>query len=64
MTYVSYEFIVRRHLLPELGHIRLTRLTPADVQGMMNHKLGQGLSARRADYLRAVLRWALDDALR
>jgi len=53
MTYVSYESIVRRHLVPELGRIHLARLTPADVQAMMNRKLAQGLSARRVDYLRA-----------
>ncbi|EQD71842.1 integrase family protein [mine drainage metagenome] len=64
MTYVSYESIVRRHLVPELGRIHLARLTPADVQAMMNRKLVQGLSAGRVDYLRAVLRLALNDALR
>lgn len=64
MTYVSYESIVRRHLVPELGQIHLARLTPADVQAMMNRKLAEGLSARRVDYLRAVLRRALNDALR
>ena len=50
ITYVSYESIVRRYLLPELGQIRLARLTPADVQGMTNRKLAQGPSARRVDY--------------
>ncbi|MHB8394088.1 MAG: tyrosine-type recombinase/integrase [Candidatus Dormibacteria bacterium] len=54
MTYVSYESIVRRHLVPELGPIHLARLTPADVQAMTNRELAQGLSARRVDYLRAV----------
>ena len=64
MTYISYEAIVRRHLVPELGRIRLSRLGPGDVQAMMNRKLAQGLSARRVDYLRAVLRRALNDAMR
>ncbi|MHB8325663.1 MAG: tyrosine-type recombinase/integrase [Candidatus Dormibacteria bacterium] len=64
MTYVSYESIVRRHLVPDLGRIHLARLTPADVQAMMNRKLVQGLLAGRVDYLGAVLRLALNDALR
>lgn len=64
MTYISYEAIVRRHLVPELGQIRLSRLTPGEVQAMMNRKLAQGLSARRVDYLRSVLRRALNDAMR
>jgi integrase len=64
LTYISYESIVRGHLVPELGHVRLARLTPADVQAMMNRKLAAGLSARRVAYLRAVLRRALNDALR
>jgi integrase len=63
-TYASYRDLVRLHLQPELKGIRLSRLTPAHVQGMLNRKLGSGLSARRVDYIRAVLRSALNQALR
>ncbi len=64
MTYISYEAIVRRHLVAELGQIRLSRLTPGEAQAMMNRKLAKGLSARRVDYLRSVLPSALNDAMR
>ena len=63
-SYVSYAGIVRGHLVPELGKVPLSRLTPQQVQAMMNRKLEAGLSARRVDYLRGVLRRALNDALR
>jgi integrase len=63
-TYLSYAGLVRVHLVPELGRISLNRLTPQHVQAMMNRKLEAGLSPRRVDYIRAVLRRALNDALR
>ena len=64
MTHIGYEATVRRHLVPELGRIHLSRLAPGDVQAMMNRKLAQGLSARRVGCLRGVLRGAHNDALR
>lgn len=63
-TYVSYEQIVRIHLNPELGRIPLAKLTPRDVQAFINRKLAAGLSPRTVDYCRAVLRRALNQALR
>ncbi|MGH2407135.1 MAG: tyrosine-type recombinase/integrase [Candidatus Limnocylindrales bacterium] len=58
-TYDSYDDIVRLHLIPGLGRIPLARLSPADVQGLLNAKLASGLSPRRVQYLHAVLRRAL-----
>jgi len=62
-TFVSYAGIVSYHLIPELGRIRLSRLSPQDVQEMLNRKLAEGLSPRRVDDLRGVLyralRWSL-----
>jgi integrase len=63
-TFSSYRDLVRLHLLPELGGIRLNRLTPAQVQGMLNGRFASGLSARRVEYIRAVLRASLNQALR
>jgi integrase len=63
-TYASYRDLVRLHLQPELEGIRLGRLTLPQVQGMLNRKLASGLSPRRVDYIRAVLRSALNQALR
>jgi len=61
-TYQSYAEIVRLHLEPSLGRIRLSRLTPRDVQKLINAKLNGGLSPRRVQYIHAVLRRALGQA--
>jgi integrase len=63
-TYASYSDIVRLHIEPDLGKVRLNRLAPAQVQAMLNRKLAAGLSPRRVDYIRAVLRGALNQAFR
>jgi integrase len=63
-TFDSYVSIVRWHLVPELGGIPLTRLTPQDVQALMRRRLAEGLSPRRVDYIRGVLRRALNHAMR
>jgi integrase len=63
-TFVSYAAIVRLHIAPELGGVRLARLTPGQVQSLLNRKLAGGLSPRRVDYIRSVLRQALGHALR
>jgi integrase len=56
--------IVRVHLSPALGRHRLADLTPAQVQAFLNSKLASGLSPRTVSHLRAVLRRALNQALR
>ena len=63
-THASYACIVRLHIVPELGQVRLARLTPAQVQSLLNRKLASGLSPRRVEYTRSVLRQALGHALR
>jgi len=63
-TYVTYAGYVRRYLIPELGRIPLAKLTPQQVQTMLNRKLADGLSARSVHHLRAVLRHALNQAVR
>jgi integrase len=63
-TLESYRDNVRLHIEPILGRIRLTRLTPSDVQGLLSHKLDKGLSPRTVLYLRAILRRALGQAER
>ena len=62
-TYSSYRDLVELHLIPELGKHGLARLAPQDVQAMMARKLASGLWPRRVQYMRAVLRCALDQAL-
>jgi integrase len=63
-THHSYAQMVRLHLKPELGHIPLTKLTPQHVQAMMTRKTAAGLSPRTVQYIRAVLRRALGQAMK
>jgi integrase len=63
-TVESYRSLVELHIIPQIGRIRLGKLTQSDVQAMMNRKAAAGLSARTVAYIRAVLRSALTDAMR
>ena len=58
-TFQSYAEIVRVHLRPGLGRIPLAKMTPEDVEKLINRKLASGLSPRRVQYIHAVLRRAL-----
>ena len=63
-TYRRHSDIVRVHLKPTLGHIRLARLTPVQVQALVTAKLASGLSPRTVQYIRGILRTALGRAMR
>jgi len=63
-TYVSYRCLVHKHLIPEIGKVPLAKLMPQQVQAMLNRKAASGHSPRRAELMRAVLRIALNQALR
>ena len=62
-TLESYEEIVRLHLEPNLGKVRLSKLTPMHVTKLINTKLSRGLSHRRVQYIHAVLRRSLTIAV-
>jgi integrase len=55
---------VRLHLKPVLGGVRLDRLSPADVQALLNAKQATGLSPASIQRIRATLRAALNQAMR
>jgi integrase len=63
-TYRGYEQLVRLHIVPALGRQRLSKLTPLHVEQLMNATLEAGLSNRTVQYMRAVLRAALAQAVR
>ncbi len=63
-TYTSYASYVRLHIVPALGHHQLTKLAPQHVQAFLNEKLAAGLSPRTVQYLRAILRRAIGQALK
>ena len=63
-TLQRYQEIVKLHLTPRLGRIPLAKLTPAHVERMMNEAIGQGAAPRSACHHRAVLRTALNVAMK
>jgi integrase len=63
-TYSSYSDLVRLHIKPVLGKTSIARLTPQQIQGLLNAKLQAGLSTSTVKYIHAVLRRALGQAYR
>ena len=63
-TLENYEYVVRRHLIPALGRMKLRVLTPAHVQGLYRSKLDSGLSARTVQLIHTTLHKALKQAVR
>jgi hypothetical protein len=55
---------LRSPMVPELGRIPLKELTPVQVQHLLNRKSKSGLAHRTLGHIRAVLRDALNRALR
>ena len=62
--YRSYGQLIRLHVKPLLGRIRLTKLTPLHVQRLMTGRVAAGLSPSTAVKTRAVLRRALGHAVK
>jgi integrase len=63
-TYERHEQIVRLHLKPALGRVKLSKLTPAHVQGLYRDKLDSGLSPATVQKIHTVLHKALAQALK
>lgn len=63
-TFNGYSVNVHRHLVPLVGSRRLVKLTPADVQAVLNIKQAEGLAPRTVQYIHATLRAALGVAMR
>src|SRR3712207_6400692 len=62
-TFERYEQMVRLHIRPMLGKVKLKNLTSAHVRGLYRHKLDSGLSPRTVQYLHVTLHKALKQAI-
>ncbi|MBI4304835.1 MAG: site-specific integrase [Chloroflexi bacterium] len=62
-SWVSYEEIVRLHIIPALGDRHLDELTRQDIEALMQAKVRTGKSPRRADMIRKTLGVALGSAM-
>lgn len=63
-TFTRYGVAVRIHLIPALGNVRLSKLSPSTVQTFYARKLKEGLAPGTVAHMHSVLHHALDDAER
>ena len=63
-TRASYESNVRLHIVPVIGHVRLDKLTTAHVRQVLSKMQTNGSAPNSQRIARAVLRRALDTAVR
>lgn len=64
LTYATYKSVVANHLNKSIGKVKLVKLTPVQVQAMLNKRKDEGLSPRRVQLVREVLRNALNQAIK
>jgi len=62
-TFERYESIVRVHIKPSLGRVKLGALTPNHVRRLYRQKLDSGLAPRTVNYIHTTLHKALKDAV-
>ena len=63
-TYYMYRTILDKHIIPTLGHIRLQRLTPQQVQAFYAGKVEDGFGFHWVKKFHIVLHAALENAVR
>jgi hypothetical protein len=62
-TYERYESIVRVHIKPPIGWVKLMALTPAHVRALYRKTLDDGLAPRTVNYIHVTLHKALSQAV-
>ena len=63
-TFKRYRINLRHHILPALGHVALSRLTPQQVQALYTKKFAVGYSASTVANIHTVLHSGLKEAVR
>lgn len=63
-TLVSYQHYVNHHIVPVLGRKPLTKLSAPEVQAWLNAKAASRLAPRTVQYMHAILRTALNRAVK
>jgi len=59
----GYKLAMRKHVVPTLGHLRLTEVGRGHIKDLMATKLTEGLSRRTASNIHAVLHNCLAEAI-
>jgi integrase len=63
-TIESYSSLIRIHILPVLGKVKLVNLRPDHLQSLYSSRLEIGLSRRTVHYIHSILHRALDQAMK
>lgn len=63
-TFTNYQSIIERRITPYIGSVKLTKLAPGNIQGLYAALADEGLSARSIVNTHAVLRRALNQAVK
>ena len=63
-SYRAYESQIRNHIVPALGKVKLSRLTPAHLQALYAAKLCEGMKPASVRQIHAILHKALEQAVR
>src|SRR5215204_4969169 len=61
-TYQGYERIVRLHIKPTIGRVKLQNLTPTHLRGLYRERLEAGLAPRMVQLIHTTLHKALKEA--
>ena len=63
-TINSYQSFINKHIVPEIGSIKLSQLRPDHLQNLYSKKLESGLSKRTVQYIHAIIRRSLNQAVK
>ncbi len=63
-TIRSYNYLIRDHINPEIGYIKLVKLRPDHLQALYSKKLNAGLSKRTVQYIHSIIRRSLNQAVK
>ncbi len=61
-TYEQYRSVVNKHLVPEIGRMKLKQLSRPAIRKLYREKKQTGLSSRTVEYIHVTLHKALKDA--
>lgn len=63
-TYAKYRRLLDNHILPEIGHIQLRKLSPEHLERLYAKKTREGLSASIVRHIHVIIHKALEQAVR
>ncbi len=63
-TIEAYSYLIRTHIIPTLGKIRLSQLRPDHIQSLYAQTLEKGLSRRTVQFIHSIIHKSLEQAMR